>query len=322
MLGKLGQWVRQLNNRYLPCYVLSWRPMVVFAYDTDFTKSSESFMRVFAGRGEVYLFLQLGWQHETPKVAEPFAEQLHELVRRMPSLHITILANSPTEVERLEALKLRTIFCHQNAFIDETRYKLALHAPKKYDAIYIARVSPFKRHALTANIRSLRLIGAHNPKEQKYVDDMLELLKYAAYKEKVSASRIPAEIASARCGLCLSAEEGAMFVSAEYLLCGIPVVNTPNIGGRDYLIPDFAVQTVEPTPEAVAAAVEVFCKNPPEPQKIRAATLEKMQTSRAVLRALLREILPDADTIRLPHKLALRCTRMPWVNFFHGLKRG
>ena len=68
-----------------------------------------------------------------------------------------------------------------------------------------------------------------------------------------------------------------MFVSAEYLLCGRGVVNTPNIGGRDYLFPDFAVITVnEPTPEKIAAAVSQLAAHPPEPEKIRRATIEKM----------------------------------------------
>ena len=35
-----------------------------------------------------------------------------------------------------------------------------------------------------------------------------------------------------RTGLCLSEREGAMFASIEYLLCGLPIVTTPSIGGR------------------------------------------------------------------------------------------
>ena len=39
----------------------------------------------------------------------------------------------------------------------------------------------------------------------------------------------------ARVGLCLSAREGAMFASMEYLLSGLPIVTTPSMGGRDSL---------------------------------------------------------------------------------------
>jgi len=114
-----------------------------------------------------------------------------------------------------------------------------------------------------------------------------------------------------------------MFVSIEYLLCGIPVVNTPNIGGRDVLFPDFAVKTVPDTPEAVAAAVQEFVEHPPEPEKIRAAVLEKMKVHRETFRRLLNEAMAPKtfpDSCPLPHKLFLRCTKSPLQLLRYGLR--
>lgn len=53
------------------------------------------------------------------------------------------------------------------------------------------------------------------------------------YVHYFSIDKINEIYGQSRCGLILSAEEGACFAAMEYLLCGLPVVTTPNIGGRD-----------------------------------------------------------------------------------------
>jgi glycosyltransferase involved in cell wall biosynthesis len=114
-----------------------------------------------------------------------------------------------------------------------------------------------------------------------------------------------------------------MFVSIEYLLCGIPVVNTENIGGRDEMFPDFAVKTVSDTPEAVAEAVQEFVEHAPEPEKIRAAALEKMKVHRETFRRLLNEAMAPKsfpDSCPIPHKLILRCTKTPLQLLRYGLR--
>ena len=306
-----------LRNHFPPCSVFCRNPLVLAAYDSDFVRARDWFLAVFekSPAESIHVFLQLGYERETPKSSVPFATDVRDILSACPRLKVTVLANTLKEVENLTSLGLHAVFCHQNAFLDENRYPV-LHVPKRYDAIYIARFTPCKRHQLAAQIKSIRLIGnCVYKKEQPYMDEMIgDKLKHADWVSAVSASRIPAEIAAARCGLCLSDIEGAMFVSAEYLLCGIPVVNTRNIGGRDELFPDFAVKTVPDDPAAVAAAVQDFVRNPLPPEEIRAAVLEKMEVHRKTFRKLLNEAMAPAhfpDSRRLPHKLLLRCTKRP-----------
>lgn len=336
MFSRLKQTLRKsLWKRWLPCYIFSRKPLILAAYDTDFIRNADQFLPCFAAEPDVYLFLQLGWQHETPKVVDPFAARLREILAKAPNLHLTILANSPKEVEVLSGLGFHTVLCHQNAFLDESRYRIATGTDREFDAVYIARITPFKRHLLSVGIPCLYLIGdfyVYTPQEGEYIEDVRKKLKHAVWERIVSAKKIDRAISRAHCGLCLSAEEGAMFVSAEYLLCGIPVVNTPNIGGRDELFPPFAVKTVEPDAEAVAEAVREFCASAPSPEAIRKAVLEKMEPHRRLFRSMLNEILsraheqnpsiPAEFTGKLPHKLGLRTARMPWVNWKHGLARG
>lgn len=314
-----------IGNNFPPCSVFCRDPLVLVTYDLDFTRARDWFLQVFekSKAKTIHVFLQLGWERETLENAVPFVNDVKEILAACPRLKVTVLANAENEVRTLSGLGIHAVLCNQNVFLDESRYPV-LSIPKRYDAIYIARITPFKRHNLAADIKSIRLIGGYfSEKEKPYVKEILEnKLAHADYSFHVRSSAIPAEIAAARCGLCLSAVEGAMFVSAEYLLCGIPVVNTHNIGGRDELFPDFAVKTVPDDPAAVAEAVQEFVRNPLPPEKIRAAVLEKMEPHRQTFRKLLNEAMFPAhfpDSRPFPHKLLIRCTKLPLDLIRYGI---
>ena len=119
-----------------------------------------------------------------------------------------------------------------------------------------------------------------------------------------------------------------MFVSAEYLLCGLPVVSTPNLGGRDQLFPaDFAL-TVEPEPAAVAAGVAQQLARRFDPRDIREATLARMAPHREALVNLLQTIYDSEGVSRdaaaewpttFRHKMGIRCRVPPQVRITRGL---
>ena len=326
-LKKRYNWFKY--QHFLSCTVFCRDPLVLVSYETEFLRNAAAYLAYFdnCSAKSIRVFLQLGWEHETEKNSVQFSADLKNFLSKCDErVSLTLLANSENEVRVLSALGLRAVYCNQNAFVDETRYPL-LHREKKYDAIYIARLTPFKRHLLAAQIPSLRLVGefAYRDSEKDYANDLLtKHLKHAEWIGHVDAADIPGEIAKAHCGLCLSAVEGAMFVSIEYLLCGIPIVNTPNIGGRDAMFPDFAVKTVPDTPEAVAEAVAEFVRKAPPPEEIRAAALEKMNAHRRVFRDLLNEAMAPKvfpASRKFPHKLLLRCSIMPWQSLKYQLIR-
>jgi glycosyltransferase involved in cell wall biosynthesis len=65
--------------------------------------------------------------------------------------------------------------------------------------------------------------------------------------------------AALRCcsiGGIFSAEEGACYACTEYLLCGLPVVTTPSLGGRHVWLNANNSITVDASPEAVAQGVQ------------------------------------------------------------------
>ncbi len=315
---------------YLYCYIINREPLIIIAYWHDFITTREDFLASLGKYENVYILIQLGWQRETPERARELADALAALEQRRAGLHFTFLCNSPREEEILKAEGLNAVFCHQNAFVDERLYPLIPHAKKLYDAIYIARITPFKRQELARKIRTLRFIGWTSPLEADYFNQVITAVPQAEWTRNVVSRAIYREINAARVGLCLSAEEGAMFVSAEYMLCGIPVVTTRSSGGRDALFPEAAFCYVDATPEAVAAGVEKMIEHSPAPAEIRRAYLEKMYEHRRIFIKLVQDII-DSTGQSLDfqerwksvfiHKLGLRRRIPVLTKLKHGIKR-
>lgn len=307
-----------------PCYILNKEPLIMVSYFSDFHQNLEqiaSKIDELSNNLPVYVFFQLGWQVENKTRIDEVRTGLNSIIARCPEVNFTFLTNSPLERENILSLKsgVDAIFCHQNAFIDEHRYGIK-DKKKKYDAIYLARITPFKRHELAADIQSLKLIGAHKTAEESHYQKIRKLLAHADYQEKVWSYRVSDVMSEAEVGLCLSQEEGAMFVSTEYLLSGIPIVTTRNMGGRNHLMPAECYLEVDDDPKSVSIAVQALKDKQLNPQRIRALTIELMEQHRRIFRDRLNTICNEhtgkSFTGMLPHKLCLRM-RVPLT-----LKRG
>ncbi|MDD3885551.1 MAG: hypothetical protein PHI35_01620 [Victivallaceae bacterium] len=308
---------------YLPAYCFCRNPYLLVSFESDFIRNAASFKRALPENEPVTLLIQLGWQRETVEMRDKLAAELADVVKLIPNISIIVLANSLIERDNLRAVGIKSELCNHNAFLDERRIRINFRQKKEFDAIYVARITPFKRHYLAYGVKSLRMIGCYSTKSKLDCANYAEVrahLPLADYSNSVWSSRIPHEIQRAHCGLCLSAEEGAMFVCGEYLLCGVPVVNTVNMGGRDTLIPEFAMRRVGDSADEVAAAVEWWKEHAPDPQKVRAGFLEMAEPHRELLRRLIFDIT-GKKIKRFPHKLGVRRRLMPWEQLFHGVRK-
>jgi glycosyltransferase involved in cell wall biosynthesis len=142
---------------------------------------------------------------------------------------------------------------------------------------------PYKRHGLAVQVPRLRLVMA-GPKEAEFDGALLHARTLFPSQEMNERELTPDEVVralnSARCGLCLSASEGAMYAAIEYLLCGLPIVTTWNVGGRDWwLSGDYAIWC-DATPAAVAAAVREMAGRNLSPQYVRQTALERIRRER------------------------------------------
>jgi len=327
--------LQSLKNRLignaLPCYVISRQPLILVSYWEDFLRDHRDFEAACADAdGPVYVLAMLGWHRETAARVDPLVEEVRGLAAAAPRFTPIFLANSPLEATLLGERGLRVSYCHQNAFLDEHRYHVTPRLAKRYDALYVARITPFKRHQLAAGITSLRLVGSWHGYESSYRDAVMRQLAHAHWREQVWSPLMFVEMNRARTGLCLSAEEGAMFVSTEYLLCGLPVVSTPNKGGRDHLFPPEFALTVEPTVPAVADGVARQIARHFDPRAIREATLALMRPHRDNFVALVQSLYEAEGCDRdfssewpqvYRHKLGIRCRVPPTVTRRRGLLR-
>jgi glycosyltransferase involved in cell wall biosynthesis len=246
----------------------------------------------------LYLFPWCTKLEDVPTIAA----EIKKRRQRFPRHRHVFLCNEAGTVAPLRAAGVEAIFCNQNAFINENYFRPLPGAAREFDAVYNAAMSPYKRHQLAAQVRSLLILtytyaGTHR---SAYEEATRRVLAHAAWLKdsqddggKVSPEQITAFYNRAHVGLALSGIEGAMFVSMEYLLCGLPVVSTPSLGGRDVFWDDRFVLVCEPTPEKIAAAVQELKARRLDPQLIRAATLERVQQHRDRLRELLAPIHAD-----------------------------
>ncbi len=329
MIAQIAKRLKNLiDGDSLPVYVIFRNPPVFISYFEDFQKCKDDIIHSLSGEKAHFIF-QFGWHRETQERAEEVGKEIADLKRTNPEIESIFLCNSENEQRLVGAAGVRAEFCHQNAFLDENIYSI-YNVPKKYDAIYVARITPFKRHFLASKIKSLRLIGDYSMKEEWHFNEVMRALPNADWKRKAFSRFMSRNMCEAHCGLCLSAEEGAMFVSAEYLLSGLPVVSTANIGGRDVMFDKSYAFPAQDTPDSVLEGVEVMKKTAPPAQEIRKLTLENFAPHREKMISILQEICDKRSVKRnvraewskfFSHKFGLRCFNGPIVRLTRILKK-
>ena len=302
----------------LPCFILNHSPKIIVSFEMDFLRNLSAFQKAVPQNEKFTLFLQLGWSAELPEVANELKNRLAEAENIFPEARFIILANSPGEVEVIKDF-CEVYLANHNAFLDPSRYPLAKNGKRKFAAVYIARITPFKRHFLAEKINNLHLIGSYSEKEKDYFMQTISNFSEARWSQKVPSFFIGRKICEAACGLALSAVEGAMFSCGEYTLCGVPVVNTRNLGGRDTLLPEFAFRYAEETADSVAENVDHWVRNPVDPSEIRNGFLKLATPQKELVQDLINSIA--GKKVQLPHKLNIRCRLLPHTKLLHGIRR-
>ena len=289
--------------------VLSVRPAVVAAYELDFMLAFSAFVGFARANKGLVVLLQLGFEHETAEPAARLAASVFRFSEQAPESRVIVLCNSKGESSSLGALGVEVRLVHQNSFLDERRFRPMGGLARPCDAAYIARLTPFKRHSLIPVEMAPRLLlmgtFLDEQEDQVYAKEMYSRYREANWVQHFHGIRVSELLAKANCGLVLSAAEGACFASAEYFLCGLPVVDTPALGGRAMLYPEEYVREVEPSSDAVGAGIAYWRVHRPDPWKVRSAWLAKAAPYRVAYRELMRE-LTGRYPGRPPHKLGIR----------------
>jgi|SRR5208282_5657409 len=319
MLLKLGKKVQTWAAGTLPtglfdpfmrggcCRVFSSDPFIIYVKDwviRDQPLALLPVIRQFNHR-TVHILVSLSWSHENPLEIKQLTLWQAQHLRRFPRHRLIFMANTETERLMLTDAGLETAWVSSNAFVSPAIFIPLPESKKRFDAVYDAQINPFKRHNLAAGIKSLALITARAPSyhNKSYTGSVMDILPQAYFFNNplhvdykwMSLPEINAAINQCRVGLCLSAVEGAMYASMQYLLVGLPVVSTTSRGGRDEFFSPNYVSIVADNAQAVAAGVSEMRDCPVKADEIRRRTLDKIEQHKTRLFELLDSICSNKD---------------------------
>jgi glycosyltransferase involved in cell wall biosynthesis len=233
----------------------------------------------FAERRALHL-LHHTWSLETGDAAF-LCEAIRKARFDLPLSEFVLLAANDAELLAVEQAGGRAILGNGLIFTDERAWRpVPPTGTERFDAVYVARFDPEKRHQLAADVESLELIYGWELSDQKGgLERVRQLLPHARFANHqlephryayLDQQQVCARLAHARVGLCLSAVEGCMRASMEYMLSGLAVVSTRSLGGRDRFFLGSYCEVVDDTPDAVAAAVRRLAAQEFDRLRIRA----------------------------------------------------
>ncbi len=256
------------------------------------------------GHRRAYFLISPSWHREDPASVAADRDFVRTAQAKYPEHRFLFLVSTRKELQNYRDVGLPAAICLYTAFVDETVFDIDATATKTFDAIYNAAIAPYKRHELCQAIPSLGLLYYRHEyfleHEAEHVKRIHSLLPHATWineldgpYRQLEVREIPAWLNRARAALCLSPYEGAMRAAAEYLFCGLPIVSTRNVGGRDRLAdPRYWIEA-EPEPDAIAAAVRELAARNVDPQLVRRTTVEKLSGDRARLVKLIATIFAE-----------------------------
>jgi len=183
------------------------------------------------------LLLMLCWSNKDNNIKELMTK--YDL---MTKYELILLTNTYDELEYYKSkFNCKIFYCNHNVFLNENLIKINSSIKKKFNLVVNSRFCKFKRIHLANKIgkQNTLIIGYYHPQDPCILPD---IATYVNFKnnvidknnfKKLSKDQVVNYLNQSKIGGIFSEEEGACFASSEYLLCGLPVVSTKSIGGRD-----------------------------------------------------------------------------------------
>ncbi len=259
-------------------------PLILHGYDWNYGVTPFSELLPHITHAPATLLLSLSWTMLLKKRFTYMLKALQAYTTQRPLHRLVFLANMPEEKALFDQHSLHSIFCPHNTFLDERLYH-PLRREKVWQGIITARLRPFKRIHLVQELNSCCLITYPTAHDDRHYDEQLwqniphlhrPQYEGTTFKNIFNEATLREYFARSHCGLTLSHAEGGCFAANEYLLCGLPVVSTPSIGGRDVFFHPEYTYYCHPNTNGVRLAVEAAQKCPISPMDIRKVCLDRM----------------------------------------------
>lgn len=260
--------------------------------------------------------IRYGLDHDVSKkeYSEHTRDNIEKFFRYLPNSRIIFCCNNEESLNSVPTEhgdRVSGIVCNHNATVDRNRFTLAdkMIKHRKHDSIYIARICEQKRHYLTEHLNNIALLTGGSAtfkgfdEAYKTICSNLSDKDFLFVNEYVPEGKVLEILHNSKIGLCLSENEGAMFSSVEYLLCGLPIVSTKSKGGRDVFFTDKNCIIAEDTPESVSECVQHWLNNYPDwkqRNQIRKQAIAMQKKHTKALKDKLKEISPtniDIDAL-------------------------
>jgi len=174
------------------------------------------------------LYCLLGWT----KYSDKHYEQCKDILSLIPlKLEITILCNTAKEQDFFETKLpfIRTLQINQNCFLNPCLYKKCTNScnDRKYTAISIARITPFKKleRIIDKDYMRVLFIGDYSKSEKGYAMRFIRLARSLGHDhiKKVKNKDLHKYFHQSIHYVIASDEEGANFAQAEAILSGLRV---------------------------------------------------------------------------------------------------
>jgi hypothetical protein len=258
-----------------------------------------------------FVFLLCSWNN-SPNIIN--------LAKSYSEYNIIILANSLEEKKHFEGkVKNDVLFCNHNAFLNENIFKIENISKKEYDLVIDSAFNTYKNVKFAKNIPNVVHIGYftnhESSKNNSIVPNFGILANYlsvnGSYK-RLNKNEISDFYNKSLMGGIFSHVEGACFASSQYLLCGLPVISTKSIGGRDIWYNEDNSIICESNEESVLEAYETVKKKlfnrEFNREKIRNTHLKQMDEHRNTLVEYIKNkfllLNENVDTVEIKNHLS------------------
>jgi glycosyltransferase involved in cell wall biosynthesis len=180
------------------------------------------------------LFFHNPW-YINPIKARRF-KSLADKLKQLRNIDVVFCTNQLIESLWMKMLGSEAYLMNQNLHVCESIYNLPdTSKPKLYDAVYVAALEHYKRIPLARKIKRLNLVTYKVGRISWDVEEFLpSMTNMVANSNFLSQEDVVSIYHQSHAGLALSAIEGSMFASMEYMLSGLPVVSTRSLGGRSH----------------------------------------------------------------------------------------
>lgn len=217
-----------------------------------------------------YIFLQFTWNTESTIDACPW--DMEENINKMNSRfdfkkQFIFCAPDENIHKKITGNGYTSILLNHNCLLDYNVHTLTNHSKdRKYSAVVNSRPFWWKRVFLAENVDKLAYICGKDWAENESSWEEYKQWDHADIYHEINSKKVNSIYNDSMCGLILSGNtgphtqnlnEGANYSSAEYLLSGLPVITTPNQGGRNYWFNEHNSIEVPPDPKLISDAVEL-----------------------------------------------------------------